>query len=391
MRTASSILLLIILVPVTVVLFVVWSLKTNLLTAQFLKHELAARNVYGIVEDQLSKQIATLKLENLPIATTDIQTLAQRVIPATWLQQSVETILDRSFGWFNGPLGTTLSVPIDLRGPKAAITPALDTLIASAIPRLPECPKKGVASELCRTPDVTVATVKDMLKTSGIDLTSVIAQLPDSLDLANPVLPSIKLGQDSKTTQQEKAEDVAAQRNPQKQQEEAAAGAPKQEETLQQKARRHVVGQLTSAKEKYHQGLQYWADALIGYAVLLLLYFLVNMKGWKRITRWTGILFLTIGILPLAVSIATKQLMERLLLPGLHLEKLPFEAQTAIPAAIRDAQSAIFFSILVISATTVVVGIGTLVAAHWIPIKTATLVEKVEGKVMQRKRVKKSY
>lgn len=380
MRNVGSIFLLIILVPITLAVFLVWSLKTNLLTAQFLKNELTARNVYSVVEDQLSKQIATLKLENLPIATADIQTLAQQVLPASFLQQSVETILDRSFGWFNGPLGTTLSIPIDLRGPKAAITPALDTLIASAIPKLPECPKKGVASELCRTPDVTVATVKDMLKTSGVDLTSVIAQLPDALDLANPVLPSIKLGQESQSAQQDQK----------KQDGKTDGGALQQEETFQQKVQRSV-NTLTTVKERYHQGLQYWMDALIAYAVLVLLYLSINIRGWKRITRWTGILFLTIGILPLAVSIATKQLMERLLLPGLHLDKLPPEVQAAVPAAIRDVGTALFSSLLIMSVTMVAVGVVAIVGAHWIRVKSMTLAEKVEEKVVPKKRIKKSY
>ena len=148
---------------------------------------------------------------------------------------------------------------------------------------------------------------------------------------------------------------------------------------------------MTSAKEKYHQGLRYWADALIGYAALILLYLVINIKGWKRLTRWTGILLFTIGILPLAISIATKQLMENLLSPGLHLGNLPTEAQAAVPAAIRDVQSALFFSILIISGTLVVVGIGAVVGAHWIPERKATLVKKVEESVLPKKRIKKSY
>lgn len=356
MRTAASIFLLIVLVPFTLVVFLVSAVKANVLTAEFIKHELAARQVYTIAEDQASQRIATMKFENLPINAADLQTLVSRVLPASWLQMNIEGTFDRAFVWFNGPSDATLALPIDLRGPKSELLPGVDALIAEAIPRLPACQRRQKEGELCRTPGMTVAQVKDLLKQGGIDLATVTTQLPDAIDLANPVLPTIKLG----NAVDQKKETTPKQDN-----------KPEEKTSVPDQVKQ-VVAQMTDAKKTYHQVLGYWDDALIAFGVLVLGYLAINAKGWRRITRWTGILTLTLGFLPLVVSVASKIVMERYLLPSMHFtSSVPVEVQTAVPAAIRDFQHALFSTTLLVSAVMVGFGIAAIVGAHFIPARTS--------------------
>lgn len=351
MRTAASIFLLIVLVPFTLVVFLVSAVKANVLTAEFVKHEFATQKVYTIAEDQASQQIAKMKFENLPINAADLQTLVSRVLPASWLQMNIEGTLDRAFAWFNGPSDATLALPIDLRGPKSELLPGVDALIAGAIPRLPVCQRRQKEGELCRTPGMTVAQVKDSLKQGGIDLATVTTQLPDAIDLANPVLPTIKLGDAVQDDQ------------------------PQQKESVSDQAKK-IVTQMTDAKKTYHQVLGYWDDALIAYGVLVLGYLAINAKGWRRITRWTGILTLTLGFLPLVVSVASKVVMEKLL-PSMHFtSSVPVAVQTAVPAAIRDFQHALFSTTLLVSAVMVGFGIAAIVGAHFIPVRTSAASKK---------------
>ncbi|MFH1171947.1 MAG: hypothetical protein V1778_05450 [bacterium] len=382
MRTVGSILLLLILVPTTVVVFLVLSLQFNILTAKFIERELADHQAYAIVEDQIAQQIAKLEINDLPIEASDIQILAKRVLPGSWFQQSVEGVLDHTYAWFNGSPEMVLSLPVDLRGPKAELTPALDVLIESAIPRMPECSRQSSPDTLCRTENMTVAQVKDVLKSGGVDLTSAIAQLPDTLDLANPVLPSLQLGTNDQASTQAsssqrdqsvtdaraKSQDEQQKKDEQQKQEaQTSTNPPEQKQTFNQQMK-GVVDQLTNAKQQYHRGLQYWMDALMTYGVLILLYLVINIKGWRRFTRWSGVLLLVIGILPLLISIASGIALEQVILPGLHVEgNLPKEVQAAIPASIRDVQHALFFPILVLSAALVVLGIGAIIGTHFIP------------------------
>lgn len=364
MRSAASIFLLVILVPATVVVLLVSSLRYNVATPQFLKRELARRNAYGIVEDQASKQIGKMQFENLAINAADLQTLIRRVLPASWLQQNVETILDRSFAWFNGPSNMTLSLPIDLTGPKAELIPGVDGLIASALPRLPACARFSHEGELCRTPGMTLAQVKDMLKQGGIDLATITTQLPDTIDLANPVLPEIKLGNnDQSSSQTQTSQQPKEQKKPD---EESKTDAPQQEETLQQRVSK-AVDQLAEAKKQYHRGLQVWTYAVIAYGVLILGFLLINLKGWKRLLRWAGILLLTIGVLPLAIGVASSMMLEKYILPMIHFNAdTAVEVSSAAVAAIRDVRYAFLFPVLIAGAILALFGIGAIIGAHWV-------------------------
>ncbi len=374
MRTAGSIFLLIILVPASIVVFFVFSLKNNVLTSAFLKQELVRQHVYALAEDQLAQQIAKIKLEGVPIDTTDLQELAAQVLSASWLQANVERTLDRAFAWFNSPSGTQLSLPIDLTDPKAALIPGIDTLITAAIPKLPECTRKN-EGELCRIPGMTTADLKASLQQQGIDLAAITNQLPDTIDLANPVLPKIQLGSNSQQINNQQT--TNKERQPAESEEQKSQSEEQEIQTLQAQPEEHnddskqsvqdVVKNLEQAKERYHMALRIWTSALIGYAVLVLLFLAINFKDWHRLTRWAGILFLSIGVLPLAISSASGWIMEHELLPKIMLENVPPDVQTAVPSLIRDTQSALFGPVLIFSAVLLVLGLAGIIGARWVP------------------------
>ncbi|MFA6553056.1 MAG: hypothetical protein WCT27_01365 [Patescibacteria group bacterium] len=395
MRKAGSIILLIILVPVTLVFFIAGSLQLNILTADFIKQELIKRDAYAIAGDQLSSQISTLDFGDLPVKTADVQILARQVLSARWLQTNVESILDRSFAWFNGSMDMTLSLPVDLRLPKATLIPGVEELIRSSIPNLVECPKNHVVTELCRVPNMTVAQVEDILEQNGIDLSAITTQLPDSFDLANPVLPTIKLSQGSVSSQRPRVLGISTTAEDQKKIDEQKKGEEqkkfdsgmteeerKKEEMKNQEEDnklteepkksfqdqvKDAVQKATDIKTKYHQGLQWWRDALIAYAAVILLFLAINIKGWHRFTRWFGILLLTMGTLPLLASIASKIVLEKKLLPLIHFnDSMPLAIQTVIPEAIRDVQQALFTPILIVSAVLVGLGIAGIIGACFI-------------------------
>lgn len=344
MRNALSILLILILVLATPVLLLVTSIKTNLLTSRFFKHELATRQAYTTVESLLSQALLTIKLEQgVPVTGADLEHLATRVITPTWLQASVESVLDHAFAWFNGPPGMVLTVPIDFRQPKRELIAGIDALLTEKIPLLPECPKNSVSQEFCRTAGFDVAQAKNLLKQQGLDLALIEQQLPDTLDLANPILPTLALGPQPAT------------------QSDGLSLQSKLQPTLDR---------LQQAKTIYRQALRYLLDAWLVMAALILLFTLINRRSWRRLTRWLGIVVLSISLMPVAMSVVSRQLMEQQLLSSLRFDaKLPIEIQQAVPAVIRDVQQTVFQPLLVTGLILLVVGLVAVIGARFLPNK----------------------
>jgi len=295
---------------------------------------------------QVQQQIKTVTFDkNVPITGADLDSLAQRVFTQSWLQQNVEGSLDRIFVWLNGPSGSMLSVPVDLTQPKASLSQGVDDLLTAKIPTLPVCPRTNTDNKICRTSTTTLATVKDMLKKNGIDLTSIEAQLPNTIDLANPVFPTIAVN--SKTQTDNAQQSIHEKVQP-------------------------ILDKLDTAKEKYHQARQGYLAGLAVYALLMLGYIALNAAGWKRLAKWVGIAFLAISVLPLAISIASQQVVQKAIVPNLHFdESAPAGLATAASGVIRDLQHTIFSPILMISALLFIFGLAGIIGARFIPIAAA--------------------
>ncbi len=339
MRNAISILLIVILVIATPVMLLVTSIKQNVVTAKFVKHELATQNAYGLAVDQINQQIGNVKNGgDVPITAADLQALASRVITTAWLQQSVEESLDRIFAWFKSPDGTALSLPVDFTQPKAQLNQGIDDLLTSKIATLPECPKKGTSEKLCRTGNFGLPQFKEKLKENGFDLAALQTQLPDTIDLTHPVLPTI-------------ATDKSSSPQP----------------DVQQKVQ-PILDHLTKAKTTYHQVLKYYLYAVLAYGILVLGYVGLNIRGWRRLTRWLGILFLSIGVLPLAIGLASRPVVDSQIIPHINLDaSVPAAIRVAVPNLIHDVQHALFTMIIIIGATLVLLGLGAVIGARWMP------------------------
>lgn len=345
MRNAASILLIIILAIITPVFLFVSAIRLNVVTAKFVKNELRKQRIYALAEDQISQQIDKMAIDpNLGITNADLQSLVGKTFPAAWMQAQVEGTLDRAFTWFNAPPGPMLTLPIDLRGPKAELITGVDSILTSKISVLPECTKRSTAKELCRRANTGLADVKNILKENGFDLAAIETQLPDTLDLVHPVLPTINLsGSTSSTATQDAQKSIDQQTQP-------------------------IRDALTSAKKQYDLVLQGFVAAMAVYLLLVLGFIAINIKGWKRVVRWTGILLVSIFFLPLAMAYGSRIAVEDALLPSIHFDaSVPKEMATIVPNLIRDFQHGLFDPILLVGGILFFLGLAGIIGAHWIP------------------------
>lgn len=338
MRNAVSILLIFILAILTPVFLIINSVKSNLLTSRFLKQELTRQNLYALATKQIDEQILKLKIDpQYPITHAEIMDVVHSAFTEAWLRQNVENQLDGFFSWLNQPNSVALNLTVDLRQPKTELFQGVDNLLATKLPQIQPCPKSrsGQRPEgICNFAGMTVVQIKTELAHSGFDLLTMQQRLPDTLDLLHPDLSAVFGPPD----------------------------AAKPDSTPK------FLSDLERVKTIYRQALQYYRYALMGLGLLVILYLAVNIKGWRRLVRWTGILALSVGVLPLALGIASRPVVQQQVIPSLRLDpKLPIELQRAIPAAILDVQQALFSPLWLAGMILVVTGLGAIIGAHWIP------------------------
>lgn len=342
MRSAISILLIIILVLLTPVLFLVTSLRFNVLTAQFIKQELARENVYALATSQIDTQIEKIDLDpQYPVTHDEIAALAHDVLAESWLQQNIEGLLDGAEGWLRAPAGTSLRLLVDLSQPKQRLTSGLDAFLSSKLAQLQPCDKRRPKEEqgICQFAGMTLPEVKEQLGRMGMNPDLIAKLIPDTLDLLNPDLSSL-FGQPD----------------------------PADANSAQAKASEITLG-LNQFKERYQQVLSLHGLALMIYGLLIVFYLAINApRGWRRLTRWGGVLLLSLGLFPLAMALASSPIIESLLLPKIRLDPtLPTELSSMVPALIWGTRSALFTSLLFVGASLVVLGLAGILGAHWIP------------------------
>ena len=342
MRNAVSILLMLILVILTPVLFIVTSVRLNILTANFIKHELASLDIYGVARTAIDEQINKIKLDpQTPITNAEIVNLAHGVITDTWLRQNLENTLDRTEGWLKAPAGAVLSLTIDLRQPKASLTSGINALLTAKLPTIQPCPDKRrpkANQGVCQFAGLTLAQAKEQLGKANLNPDTISQKLPDQLDLLNPDLSAIT-GQTNAT----EANSLTAKTQATK-------------KTLEQ------------IKARYQQVIFLMDMALVIYGLLVTLYLAINAsRGWHRLVRWGGVIFFTIGWLPLAIAIASGPLIQKFVIPKIQINKsLSADLTHLVRQLITDTNSALFMFILIISGAMVMVGLAGLVSAHWI-------------------------
>jgi hypothetical protein len=329
-------------VLVTPVLLLVTSVKTNLLEATFLKHELRSRNVYTLAFTVLDEQIGQIEIDpNFPITHEEIATLAKQVFTPDWLQQNVEGVMDSFDAWLRAPSGTNLSLTVSLAEPKTSLARNLDVFLTDKLAVLEPCSRNKPEEEqvFCQFAGLSLAEAKEQLKKVGADPDMVTNLLPDTLDLLNPDLSKITGSTDTE--------------NPDGQ-------AVKNDE---------IKKNLERIKEQYQLGERFFWIAWILYGVLAAEFIVLNSTGgWRRLVRWVGALFLCLGLIPAALAIASEPVVRSTVLPHIEIDpKFPAEVAALIPALILDVRAAIFTLPLVVGAVLVVLGLAGLIGGHWIP------------------------
>ena len=341
MRNFISILLIVVFVPATLVTLLVFSLKTNVLTPGFLKRELSKNNVYALATSEIDEHVRKLKIDpQYPITHDEIINLIHQVFPETWVQQRLERIIDDFFAWWHTPVGTPLTLPIDIQQPKAGLFHRLDELLAEKISLLQPCPRSPRRDQspegICLFAGLTVTQAKEAIKHAGVDLVTLQTRLPDVIDLINPDFSAL-VGPSEET-------------NP---------------ESLRAK-NQEIMNKLNQAKARYHQFLWYYAFGIMTLAIMILGYAALQLKNWRRFARWLGILAVAIGLLPLTIGMASQPLLEQQLIPQIRFDaKMPAEVQTALLSILRDVQRTWFTPILWIGFALVVVGLTGIIGSHF--------------------------
>jgi hypothetical protein len=342
MRNAISILLLLVLFILTPVLFVVTSARLNVLTSEFVKQELVKLDIYGLATSRIDTEIQRIVIDpKYPITHAELAELAHSVLSEEWLQSTVEGTLDRVDDWLNSKPGTVLSIPIDLREPKQQLTAGIDTLLTTKLPQIEPCPNKRIPKQeqgICQFAGMTLPQLKEELGHQGLNPDLINELLPDTLDLLNPDLSKIVGPNDASDPN---------------------SAAVKSQE---------IIERLDQAKARYQRVVFLLNLALVIYALLVLLFVALHAnRGWHHFTRWSGVLFLTIGVLPLALAVASGPVIERQVLPKLHFDaKTPVELTRAAPQLIRDTRSALLTPLLIVGGSLVVLGLTGIVGAHWV-------------------------
>jgi hypothetical protein len=351
MRNTISVVLLVLLFILTPVMALTASARFNVLTVKFLTRELVRLDVYNLAVSQIDKQIGNVQLDPKYLVThAELAALAHQVITPQWLRQTIEGNLGRLEEWLQSEPGTTLSIPIDLRQPKASLTDGVDALLTEKLPMLEPCPDRRIPKEeqgICQFAGLTLPELKEQLRQAGLNPDVIAGLLPDTLDLLNPDLSKITGVQP------------------------ATPGDTTADKTQE------IKKSLDLVKARYQQVIFLMNLSFGIFGLLVALYLALNaMHGWHRFTRWGGVLLLMIGLLPYALAVASSLAVEQALLPKLHIDaKVPAEVARLAPIAIRDVRKALFDPLLVFGAIGMVVGLGGIVGAHW--IKTPVVKKRV--------------
>lgn len=343
MRSVVSILLMISLVILTPVLFVVTSIRFNVVSASFFKRGLIRADAYRVMTSLIDTQVQKIALdEQFPVTHEEIAALAHSVITEAWLQQALESGLDQSEAWLRAPRGTPMNVLIDVSVPKQQLVAGVDAFLATKVAQLPPCPDMRRPKQeqgVCQFAGLTVAQVKEQLAQAGLNPDLIGQLLPDRVDLLNPDFSKI-LGTPDQTDPNAAAE---------------------KSEVLRRN--------LELVKARYQQGVSLLTLALVIDGLLAALFLAINAtRGWRRLVRWGGALFFAVGVFPLGLAIASTPVVNQRVLPNIHFDAgIPAAVVALVPVLIEHTRAAIFSPLFVAGAVLVALGLAGLVGGHWVP------------------------
>jgi len=377
-RVFVNILIIIILVIVTPVLLLVTSLKTNVLSTTFLKHELDRHDIYTVAFSMVEEQIKEMELApEIPITHEEISSLITEVLTPEWLQGNVETVLDDFNTWLNAPPGTELSIILSLAEPKANLLTELDVLLEKKLAELESCTPEE-ENMLCMFAGLGLDDLKQELTTFDFNPEDLVNQLPDNFNLADPESMDIfkKSEEVSGENHEENTEiktDEAIGRPPEgdvNHFEENFDGEPGPEQDEQDLAAMiaEIIEQLEQYKNYYHLGLKAFWYAWIIYIVLLAQFIILNATGgWRRLVRWTGALLLCIGLLPAVIGIGSSIVHEFVMGQIQFGPDFPAAVKDVVPKLINDVRQAVFTLPLIVGSILIGLGLAGTIGGHWIP------------------------
>lgn len=384
-------------------LLLVTSVKTNVLQTTFLKNELEKNDIYGVAFSIVDEQIMELELApEIPITHKEISSLVTNVLTPTWLQGNVENVLDDFDTWLNAPEGTDISIILDMAGPKANLISEFDSLLEKKSVELIPC-SEGGDEMFCKFAGMGLDDIKAELVNFDFDPLDLVNKIPDKININDlSFIDSFgKVEADSDKPEIVETflcsdycpgpeEDYLANVYKDVQDEKTCNELGGKLQTVEGWGKQNfclvnddskiederdiatqvaeIKEQLEVFKEYYNLGIKFFWYGWVMYGVLVALFIVMNATGgWRRVVRWLGVLFLAIGLLPLLFGLASG-IGQELAMENISIDSdISTQVTDLIPELITDLRQAIFTLPLVVGIVLVVLGLGGIIGAHWIP------------------------
>jgi len=373
-RVFTNILLIIILVILTPVLLLLTSVKTNVLQTTFLKNELEKNDIYEIVFTVVDDQINDIDLpEELPLTHEEISSLVHKTLTPQWLQTNVESVLDDFDTWLNAPQGQDISIVLNMAEPKTKLLDEIDILLDEKLKELNPCESDPVDGEfkLCQFAGYTLDDLKAELAKNDFNPDDLVNKIPDEFDLTDPEFYSSFT--EGSGDGEENTEEVKEEINSEKIADDEKIDVNKDQESKEdgediQAQIAEIKDNLEQVKIYYNFGIGFFDDAWTAYGILAVLFLAMNAtRGWKRLVLWTGVLFLTIGIMPLMLGVGSG-IGQSIAEDSINIDSdISTQVTDLIPKLLTDLRQAIFTLPLVVGIVLVVLGLAGIIGAHWIP------------------------
>ncbi len=183
-----GIFLAVIFIPIFLIAFGLYNLKTTFLSADFYKSEFRKVNLYSKIVENIPEFVEGFAKDE---QTKKLAQIAQETIKADWLQQEVEKNLDNIFGWFYGRKDN-FEIEVTLSSLKSQIEESFYAQIEESYNAAPVCTSSSMLLEdmidlntmdfKCRPPGKTFEGFKqEMIVERGVS--PFLEEFPDEFKI----------------------------------------------------------------------------------------------------------------------------------------------------------------------------------------------------------------
>ncbi|MBI3115251.1 MAG: hypothetical protein HYZ09_02015 [Candidatus Kerfeldbacteria bacterium] len=331
MRSAFAILLIPILMVSSFVLLLLRAVDTSVLDGDFMAETLRKNDPHAMLRAIARQQIDQAELPIPYVTKQELFDLLVATIRAPWLNEQLGVAIHALRDWFDAPVGSPLSLAVDLRDPKEHLTTNLTAFIERKAAALPACTPTTPEGELCLPPGTTSKEFVASLSDQGLDLAKLIESLPNTIDLARPTeqLQAFVRGEGARPNE-----------------------FP------------DLTEQLRPAQEAFQRAHRIIGGAWLMLAGLFALELALTARGRQRFLAWLGVVLVCVSVLPLVAGLLSPWAYQTFVVQNLHVgPEAPVELQDFVVRFLEDVRQAIFGSLLLWGALAGIVGLALIIDA----------------------------